>query len=108
MPYTNSAKGQLTGIVPQGGNAPAVVADLQQIVDKVEPRLVLRAASVAAANASLGTLEDGMFLETTAAPFEFHSRQAGAWVKIWPTNYSGTAAPVAANFVVGDTYDQYS
>jgi hypothetical protein len=80
---------------------------LQQIVDKIEPRMVLRRASVAAANAGLGTLENGMFLVTTSAPYEIHFRANGAWVKVFPTNYSGTAAPVAANFAEGDTYDRY-
>lgn len=108
MPFTNSARGQLTAVVPTGATEPAVVAHLQNLVDLIEPRLVLRAASVAAANASLGTLQDGMFLETTSAPFELYARQNSAWVKIFPTNYSGTTVPSNSLGVDGDTYDRYT
>lgn len=108
MPFTNSGRGQLTSIVPTGATEPAVVAHLQNLVDLIEPRLVLRATTVAAANASLGTLQDGMFLVTTADPREVHVRMNGNWVKIYPTNYSGTGVPSNALGVDGDTYDRYT
>jgi hypothetical protein len=90
-----------------GSDAPAVVSDLQRIVDLIEPRLVLRAASVSAATSSLGTLQDGMFLITTAAPIELYYRASSTWVKLAPTNYTGTALPASSLGIDGDTYDRY-
>ncbi len=107
MPFTNSARGQLTAVIPTGPTSPAVVSHLTTIVNAIEPRMVLRAATVAAASTGLGTLENGMLLVTTSAPYELHIRANNAWVKVYPTNYSGTAVPVASNYAEGDTYDRY-
>jgi hypothetical protein len=107
MPFNDSARGLIQDVLADDTEDPDYPVQIAAIVNAIEPNLILKAASVAAANASLTPI-DNMLLLTTAAPKEVYWRQGSTWVKIWPTTYSGTAAPAGSLGVNGDVYFQYA
>jgi hypothetical protein len=108
MPFNDSARGVIQDVLADSTEDPDYPVQIAAIVNAIEPHLVLSAASVAAANASLTPLTEAMLLVTTTAPKEVYVRQGTAWVKIWPTVYSGTSTPAASLGANGDVYFQYS
>lgn len=115
MAYIPSERTQVkdgTGgnVVPDSVQIPAAHTDFLKIVNAIEPRLVMRLASLAEAEVeptSIAPLENGMWLVTTSSPYEVYYRVAGAWKKVWPVVYNGTAAPAASLGVEDDLYIQY-
>ena len=108
MPFNDSTRGVIQDVLADDTEDADYPVQIAAIVNAIEPHLVLKAATVAAANATLTPLIEGMLLITTAAPKEVYVRQGAAWTKIWPTTYAGTAAPAAGLGVNGDVYFQYA
>ena len=108
MAFNNSSRGVLLSLLPTDAENADFPVQITDIVNKIEPNLVLKATTVATANALLSPLVEGMILVTTTAPKEVYVRQGSAWVKIWPTVYFGTTAPAASLGVNGDVYFQYA
>jgi hypothetical protein len=103
VPFTNSARGQLVGILPTGPTQPALVSHLTGIVNAIEPKLIQWVANTGAVVSPVAK----MLAITDAGEIHMRNVANTAWVKVFPVNYSGTAAPNPANFVEGDTYDRY-
>lgn len=108
MPFNDSARGVIQDVLPDDDENADFPVQIAAIVNAIEPNLVLRADTVAIANATLGPLTEGMVLITTLAPKEIYVRQGTAWTKIYPTTYAGTTVPSASLGVNGDTYFQYA
>ena len=108
MPFNDSSRGVIQDVLADDTEDADYPVQIAAIVNAIEPNLVLKAATVAAANASLTPLVEAMLLITTTAPKEVYVRQGAAWTKIWPTIYYGTAAPAAGLGVNGDVYFQYA
>ena len=107
MPFNDSARGVIQDVIADDSEDADYPVQITAIVNAIEPNLVLKATTVAAANATLTPLLEGMLLITTTAPKEVYKRDGSTWVKIWPNIYAGTAAPGAALGVNGDVYFQY-
>lgn len=107
MAHTNSPLGQLTGVVPASADPPDVAGDFSLLITAVEKKLNMRFASRTARDSVVTSPVDGMVTHIDDVG-EIDRRIAGAWVKIWPTKYSGTSAPANTLGVVGDWYAQYS
>jgi hypothetical protein len=108
MPFNDSSRGVIQDKLPtdtENADFPVQIAD---IVNAIEPNLVLKATTVAVADATLGPLVEGMVLITTTAPKSVYVRQGSTWVKIWPTTYVGTTIPASSLGVNGDVYYQYA
>lgn len=108
MPFNDSARGVIQDVLGDNAEAADYPAQIAAIVNAIEPNLILKATNVAAANATLTPLLEGMLLITTLAPKEIYVRQGTAWIKIFPTTYAGTAAPASTLGVNGDVYFQYA
>lgn len=108
MPFNDSARGVIQDVLADDAENADFPVQITAIVNAIEPNLVLKADTVAIANATLSPLLEGMVLVTTAAPKEVYVRQGSAWVKIWPTTYAGTTIPAASLGVNGDLYFQYA
>jgi hypothetical protein len=108
MPFNDSTRGVVQDVLADDTEDANYPAQIAAIVNAIEPHLVLKAATVAAANASLGPFIEGMLLLTTTAPKEAYIRQGVGWTKIWPIIYAGTSAPAGAFGVNGDIYFQYA
>ena len=113
MPFTDSARGVIQDVIADDSEDADYPVQIKAIVDAIEPNLVLKATTVAAANATLTPLIDGMLLLTTQAPKEVYFRDStstspAGWRKVWPTTYKGTAAPAAGLGVDNDVYFQYA
>ena len=96
MPFNDSTRGVIQDVLPTDTENADFPVQIANIVNAIEPNLVLKATTVATANATLTPIVEGMLLVTTTCPRRSTSARAGAWVKIWPTSYSGTAAPTSA------------
>lgn len=107
MPFNDSSRGVIQDVLADDTEAANYPTQIAAIVNAIEPHLVLKATTVASANATLGPFVEGMFLLTTTAPKEVYVRHGAAWTKIWPTIYYGTAAPAVGLGVNGDVYFQY-
>lgn len=107
MAFTDSARSQFTAIVPDNPATPTVPAHLQDIVDAIEARVVLRADDWSDADTNIAPYQDGMLLYVANIGALF-LRVNGAWVKLYPTNYTGTGAPDPALGADGDLYFQTS
>ena len=108
MPFNDSARGVIQDVLADDSESANYPVQIAAIVNAIEPNLVLKAATLATANATLGPFVEGMLLITTTVPKEVYVRQGAAWTKIWPTTYAGTAAPAAGLGVNGDIYLQYA
>jgi hypothetical protein len=103
VPFTNSARGQLVGILPTGPTQPALVSHLTGIVNAIEPKLIQWVTTTAAVVTPLAK----MLAITDAGEIYMRNIANTAWVKVFPTNYAINTAPVAANYAEGDTVDRY-
>lgn len=103
MPFTDSARGQFSQIVPTDPTAPTVPAHLQNIVDQIEGQTVLRVADEAERDGGLTPLENGMIVYVSSINALF-LRVNGVWQKMHPTHLTGTGTP---SDVVGDDGDLY-
>jgi hypothetical protein len=108
MAFNDSMRGVLQDVLPDDNESADFPFQIAQIVNAIEPNLVLKAGSVAAANTSLAPPAEGMVLVTTVAPKEVYVRQGTAWVKIYPNQYAGTTVPANTLGVNGDVYFQYA
>lgn len=103
MAFTDSDRKQFLAIVPDDPATPTVPAHLQAIVDAIEEHVVLHAADWSAADTNLTPYKNGMlvFVENPGA---LYLRLGGAWLKVYPTNYTGTGDPSPSLGVDGDLY----
>ena len=107
MPFNDSARGVIQDVLGDDAEAANYPIQIAAIVNAIEPNLLLKAANVTTANATLTPLVEGMLLITTAAPKEIYVYQGTTWIKIFPTTYSGPAVPANTLGVNGDAYFQY-
>jgi hypothetical protein len=103
VPFTNSARGQLVGILPTGPTQPALVSHLTGIVNAIEPHLLIWAASTAAVVSPAAK----MLVITDTPEIWLRNVANTAWIKVWPTNYVGSGAPDPNTLAENDTYDRY-
>ena len=108
MPFNDSTRGVIQDVLADDSEDADYPVQIAAIVNAIEPNLVLKATTVASANATLTPMVEGMLLITTTAPKEVYVRQGIAWVKIWPNYYSGTTAPAGSLGANGDVYFQYA
>lgn len=108
MPFNDSKMGVVQDVLPTDVEPADFPVQIAAIVNAIEPNLVLKAASVAAANSTLTPAVEGMLLVTTTAPKEVYVRQGTAWIKIFPNQYAGTTAPASTLGANGDVYFQYA
>lgn len=120
MAHTNSPLGQLPAVQPAGSDAPDVRKDLALVIAAAEKKLNLVFTTRAARDAAMtGTdpitgislaPQDGQECYYTASPDagQIDRRISGAWVKVYPPNYSGTGTPSNGLGVNGDVYIQYT
>jgi hypothetical protein len=108
MPFNDSARGVIQDVLGDNDEAADYPVQIAAIVNAIEPNLVLKASTVAAADATLTPLVEGMLLLTTTAPKEVYVRQGTVWVKIFPKQYAGTTIPASTLGVNGDVYFQYA
>jgi len=113
MPFNDSARGVLQDVLGDDNADADYPVQIANIVNAIEPHLVLKAATLTSANSTLLPLVDGMLLLTTDAPKEIYFRDSTStspvgWRKVWPTTYNGTAAPAASLGVNNDVYFQYA
>lgn len=106
MGYISSAKGQVAGVIPDAAEDPSVHTDLLAILNVVEKKLVQRFADASARDIAWPTPEEGMVAVLTT-PDEIWAYVAGAWKKLYPIIYSGTADPNNAVGVDGDLFVKY-
>lgn len=105
MPFTDSDRKQFTAVVPTDPTSPTVPAHLQTIVDALESHVVLRAEDWSFADTFIAPYENGMILYVEDIDSLF-LRAGGAWLKLHPTNYNGTAEPDSGLGADGDLYFQ--
>lgn len=108
MAHSNSALGQWAAIKPAGSDAPAIQTDLNAVIDAVEKQVNLQYTTRALRDTAIPSPVNGMLTQILGTVNEVDMRINGAWVKIYPLQYSGTAAPASGLGVVGDFYAQYS
>lgn len=103
MAFGDSARKQVVAVIPAVTEEPTVPAHLQLLLDGFEARLVLRAEDWSWADAFIAPYEDGMlvFIEDVQ---ELHFRVGTAWVKLFPTTYTGTTEPGSGLGADGDLY----
>jgi len=110
MPFTDSQRKQFASVVPTDPTTPTVPAHLQDIVDAIEAQTVLRADDWSDADTFIAPYSDGMLLYVVDIASLF-LRLGGAWTKVYPKTYTGTALPVGGLGVGaadGDLYFQTS
>jgi hypothetical protein len=105
MSFADSQRRQVEGAVPPISEDPTVPAHLQNLLDLLEPRLVLRAADWGWAETYLTPYEDGMLLHVVDEG-SIHLRIDGVWTKLYPTTFVGSADPDPSFGSDGDTYFQ--
>jgi len=108
MPFNDSARGVIQDVLADDTEEADYPVQIAAIVNAIEPNLVLKAATLTIANATLTPLTEAMLLITTAAPKEVYVRQGTTWVKIWPNTYNGPAAPAGTLGVNNDVFFQYA
>jgi hypothetical protein len=106
MPFTDSTRHMVTGVLADTNEPADYPTQIANIVNAIEPRLVLTATNVGAATSLLTPLVEPMLLVTTQAPKEVYIRLDGAWKKIWPMAYTGPGAPASTLGASGDFYFQ--
>lgn len=108
MAKSNSTLGQWAAIKPAGSDAPAIQTDLNAVIDVVEKQVNLVYTTRSARDTAIPSPTDGMITIITGSVNEVDRRISGAWVKVYPNMYNGTAVPATSLGVVGDLYVQYS
>lgn len=103
MSTVNSAKGQITGVIPASDAIPVVHSDLLALANAIEPKLVLTFTDTTNMNA-FASATRGMLATLTGSDF-LYRHNGTTWVKIYPIISSGTAAPSGGSD--GDIYIQY-
>lgn len=120
MAHTPSPLGQFAGIQPAGSDPPDVRDDLAIVIAQIEKKTNLVFTNRAARDSAMTgtdpitgialTPQDGQECYYTTSPDagQIDRRIGGAWVRVYPATYSGTAAPSNALGVDGDVYVQYT
>lgn len=103
MAFTDSARDQFLGIVPDDPTTPTVPLHLQAIVDAIESQVVLKAPDWNFADTFIVPYTNGMLL-FVEDPGALYLRLAGSWFKVFPTNFSGDGNPPSSLGVDGDLY----
>jgi hypothetical protein len=106
MAHSNSPLGQLSGVVPATSDPPDVQGDLNLLITALEKKLNMTFASRAARDAAITVPVNGMRTHMTDV-FETDERINGAWVKVYPVIYTGTADPSNGVGSVGNIYLKY-
>lgn len=106
MAKTDSPLGQLAAVVPATGDPPDVRGDFLILITALEKKLNMTFASRTARDAAIPSPIDGMKTYINDVD-EIDERINGAWVKVYPTQYSGTGAPSNSVGSVGNYYAQY-
>lgn len=105
MPFTDSARKQFPAVVPDDPAQPTVPAHLQAIVDAIEEHVILYADDWSYADTFIAPYTNGMLL-FVADPEALYLRLGGAWVKVYPTSFTGTGPPDPTLGADGDLYFQ--
>ncbi len=107
MPFVDSARKQFPAVIPTDPTTPTVPAHLTTIINAIEEQVVLYATDWSYADTFIAPYQNGMLIYINADE-ELHLRLGGAWMKIYPTNYTGTGTPSGALGSDGDLYFQTS
>jgi hypothetical protein len=109
MPFTDSKRGVIQDVLADDNEPADYPKQIADIVNAIEPHLVIKAATVPIADATLAPFIEGMLLITTNAPKEIYRRDVtlSTWIKIFPTSYNGPATPANTLGANNDVYFQY-